>query len=96
MVYDVFSFEDPLPIIDLEWGRACLRPLKVYIQHEKDLATLINFFRTKVRILGSYSVLGDTVIFDYKDLERMNSRDFPFSQEALISEFLRFHQQVRF
>ena len=96
MVYDVFSFEDPLPIIVLEWGRACLRPLKVYIKHERDLATLMNFFRTKVRILGSYSVLGDAVIIDYKDLERMNSRDFPFSQEALISEFLRFHQQLRF
>jgi hypothetical protein len=96
VVYDVFSFEDQLLTIDLEWGRSCLRPLKVYIQNERDFATLMNFFRTKVRILGSHSVLGDTVILDYKDLERMNSRDFPFSDELLISEFLQFHQDVRF
>jgi hypothetical protein len=85
VVYDVFSFEDPLLTIDLEWGRSCLRPLKVYIQYERDLDTLINFFRTKVRILGSYSVLGDTVILDYKDLDRMNCRDYPFSDVPLIS-----------
>ena len=96
MVYDIFNFEDPLLTIDLEWGRSCLRPLKVYIQHERDLETLMNFFRAKVRILGAYSVLGDVVILDYKDLDRMNSRDYPFLSEQLISQFLHFHREVRF
>ena len=56
----------------------------------------MNFFRAKVRILGAYSVLGDAVILDYKDLDRMNSRDYPFLSEHLISQFLHFHHEVRF
>ncbi len=88
VLYDHFSFDEEIDVIEFEWNRVRLKPMIMHVSNEKQLWFVSEYMKTKAKVLGGYSVKGDLVIFEYNTLEKLNSRIFPFSDETLYSSFL--------
>ncbi len=69
---DVFFMDKNLLYVEMEWCRKKLKPLKVEISDAKYVEIMIEFFKMKAEKLGRYAVNGDTVVFEYIDLDKVS------------------------